>query len=192
MTTACTNCNAPLPEGANFCPKCGAFASAKDGTAPSRGMPKWVIGLLIAAAVLFISIPVLGIVAAIAIPNFIHAKAESMTVADENNLKQIAMALEQYAVDHDGKYPQNLPQLVPAYIAKLPVVPGGDGTGAYDYHHPASMAADGKYEIWDDGSMDSTTLGNLPQGVGGKRCGTECKYVVYADGVGIIGVSGQQ
>jgi len=192
MTSSCTNCNAPLPEGANFCPKCGAFASAKDGAAPSRGMPKWVIGLLIAAAVLFISIPVLAVVAAILIPNFIHARAESMTSADEANLKQIAIALEQYAVDHGGSYPQNLPQLVPVYIPKLPTVPGGDSTGAYDYHHPASMAADGKYEIWDDGSMDPTTLANLPQGVGGKRCDSECKYVVYADGVGIIGVPGQR
>ena len=189
----CANCSAELPDGANFCPKCGAIVSVQPAaSAPSKGMPRWLIITLIAGAVLVVSVPVLAIVAAILIPNFLHARDESMVAADENNLKQIAVAVERYAVDHNGAYPDNLPQLVPKYLIKLPAVPGGDGTGAYDYHHPASVQPDAKYEIWDDGSMDPTTLGDLPRGPGGRPCNGDCKYVVYVANGGIIGVSGQR
>ncbi|MBV8280820.1 MAG: zinc-ribbon domain-containing protein [Candidatus Eremiobacteraeota bacterium] len=189
----CANCSAELPDGANFCPKCGAIVSVQPAaSAPSKGMPRWLIITLIAGAVLVVSVPVLAIVAAILIPNFLHARDESMVAADESNLKQIAVAVERYAVDHNGAYPDNLPQLVPKYLIKLPAVPGGDGTGAYDYHHPASVQPDAKYEIWDDGSMDPTTMSRLPRGPNGPPCEQQCKYVVYLADVGIIGISGQR
>lgn len=191
MTTNCTNCGAPLPESANFCPKCGAIAAPASEATRSKGMPTWLVVLLIVAAVLFLALQVFGVVAAITIPSFVHARAESQLVTDQENLKRIATALEQYAVDHGGNYPDNLPQLVPTYLPKLPVVPGGDNTGAYDYHHPASLQSGGKYEVWDDGSMDPTTMGSLPRGAGGPPCDQSCKYVVYIAGVGVVGVPGQ-
>jgi type II secretory pathway pseudopilin PulG len=156
-----------------------------------KGMPGWVLGLIVAAALLFLGIPFLAIFAAILIPNFMHARDESMLSADQANLKQIAMALEMYAVDHNGNYPKDLPELVPTYIRKLPAVPGGDGTGAYDYHHPATVQPSAKYEIWDDGSMTSDTLSRLPRGPNGPPCEDNCKYVVYLADTGIVGVSGQ-
>jgi zinc ribbon protein len=192
MTATCTNCGSPLPAGANYCPKCGSIAVGQPVTgAPRTGMPKWLVGVLIGCAVLFVSLPVIAIVAAIFIPNFIHARDESSFAQDENNLKQIATAVEQYGVDHSGKYPDNLPELVPTYMPKLPVVPGGDNTGAYDYHHPASMQPGAGYEIWDDGSMAPSTMASLTLGVNGAPCRQSCKYVVYVAGVGIVGVPGQ-
>jgi competence protein ComGC len=156
------------------------------------GMPKWIIILIIVGALAAVSIPFFAIIAAILIPNFLHARAESAAAADEGNLKQIATAIEAYAVDHGGKYPDNLPQLTPRYVKALPSVPGGDGTGAYDYHHPASRPAHGAYEIWDDGSMDPTTIGNLPGVDGKQRYGADCKYVVYTQKLGIICMPGLQ
>ena len=153
-------------------------------------MPKWLIGLLIAGALLFVCIPFFAILAAILIPNFLHARGESMMAADENNLKTIATGVEEYAVDHGGKYPDHLPQLVPGYLKTLPSVPGGDGAGAYDYHRRASAPGAAAYEIWDDGSMDPTTFGSIPRGPKGPPCMGGCKYVVYRAGVGIIGVPG--
>ncbi len=47
---------------------------------------------------------VIAILAAILIPNFLHARAESQTTACEGNEKQIATALEEYAVDNNGSY----------------------------------------------------------------------------------------
>jgi hypothetical protein len=186
----CQTCGTPLPSDANYCPHCGRLV-ATPTTAPAKsGMPRWIVVLLIVGAVLFVSIPFLAVFAAILIPNFIHARAESMMVADENNLKNVAIALEQYAVDHNGKYPDHLPQLVPQYLKALPVVPGGDGTGAYDYHRLAPGPGAAEYEIWDDGSMDPTTFGHIPRGPNGPPCMEGCKYVVYRAGVGIIGVPG--
>jgi len=191
MMETCANCGAALPQGANFCPKCGAMVSTTAPTERKKGMPGWVLGLIVAAALVLLGIPFLAIFAAIMIPNFMHARDESVLAADQGNLKQIATALEMYAVDHNGKYPDDLPQLVPQYIAKLPVVPGGDSTGAYDYHHPATVQPGAKYEIWDDGSMTSGILSRLPRGPNGPPCEDSCKYVVYLADVGIIGVSGQ-
>ena len=54
---------------------------------------------------LMIVIAIIAILAAILIPNFLHARAESQTAACEGNEKQIATALEEYAVDHSGTYP---------------------------------------------------------------------------------------
>ncbi len=183
----CTTCGGPLPEGANYCPKCGRLVQTA-APAERSGMPRWLLGVLIGGALLLVSVPFLGILAAILIPNFLHARAEAFTARDQGNEKMIATALEGYAVDHGGRYPDNLTQVVPKYLKALPTVPGGDGA-AYAYQHPASTPAHGAYEIWDDGSMDPTTLTRIPQGVGGASC-VDCKYVVYAATGGIIGVPG--
>ena len=152
-------------------------------------MPKWLIVLIVVCALGFLALPVFAIIAAIAIPNFLHARALSEMSADQANLKAIAVAVEEYAVDHNGKYPDGLPQLVPTYLKQLPNVPGGDGTGAYDYHHPGSGSA--AYEIWDDGSMDQTVVRNSRMGsADGPSCLARCKYVLYRADVGIIGLPG--
>jgi len=54
---------------------------------------------------LMIVIAIIAILAAILIPNFLHARAESQTAACEGNEKQVATALEEWAVDHNGTYP---------------------------------------------------------------------------------------
>src|SRR5690242_17403405 len=53
---------------------------------------------------LMIVIAIIAILAAILIPNFLHARAEAQTSGCEGNEKQIATALEEYAVDNNGKY----------------------------------------------------------------------------------------
>lgn len=186
----CPTCGAPLPPDANYCSKCGRLVTTTTAAPTARsGMPKWLLVVLVVGALGFVAIPFLGILAAVLIPNFLHARSESMMAADKANLKNIATALEEYAVDHNGKYPDHLPQLVPGYLKALPPVPGGDGTGAYDYHHPASPHSVA-YEIWDDGSMDPSTFIGIPRGANGPPCKDGCKYVVYRADVGIIGVPG--
>src|ERR1700687_2611507 len=53
---------------------------------------------------LMIVIAIIAILAAILVPNFLHARAEAQTSGCESNEKQIATALEEYAVDNSGKY----------------------------------------------------------------------------------------
>ena len=66
---------------------------------------------------LMIVIAIIAILAAILIPNFIHARAESQTAACEGNEKQIATAMEEYAVDNNGQYTSALPSVVQATFA---------------------------------------------------------------------------
>jgi len=204
----CPTCSTQLPENANYCPGCGrlvrqAAPSLETGTAfgqPAAGskkIPGWVIVLIVVGVLAILGLPFLAIVAAIAIPNFVHARALSQMAADQANLRQIAAALDEYAVDHHGRYPERLAQLQPAYLKSLPEVPGETSGGTYTYHRPATSPVAAAYDIWDDGTMDPSAFGHTPR-VGGGACAayamrfdpSACKYVVYVAGSGIIGVPG--
>ncbi|HKW45554.1 MAG TPA: type II secretion system protein [Candidatus Eremiobacteraceae bacterium] len=54
---------------------------------------------------LMIVIAIISTLAAILIPSFLHARSESVSAACEANERQIATALEEYAVDNGGQYP---------------------------------------------------------------------------------------
>jgi prepilin-type N-terminal cleavage/methylation domain-containing protein len=131
---------------------------------------------------LMIVIAIIAILAAILIPNFIHARAESQTAACEGNEKQIATAMEEYAVDNQGTYTQNLPALYLAVTPKDPV-----NNVAYGIVAPAGGGAYGSYQISDTGGHDKTTMGNLNQ-LAGATCGqATCTSVQYNQNRGLIG-----
>lgn len=65
---------------------------------------------------------ILGVVAAIIVPNFIRARAQNGSYC-RSNIKNIASALEMYSSEHDGQYPRNLQQLTPEYLRSLPECP---------------------------------------------------------------------
>ena len=129
---------------------------------------------------LMIVIAIIAILAAILIPNFIHARAESQTAACEGNEKQIATAMEEYAVDNNGSYTTTLPALYLAVTPKDPV-----NNAAYVITAPAGgNAVYGSYEIQDTGGHDSTTMGNLNKA--GVKC-TTCVSVQYYQNSGLNG-----
>ena len=86
---------------------------------------------------LMIVIAIIAILAAILIPNYLHARAESQTVACEDYEKQIATALEEYAVDN-GSYPATgvvTPALFGVGTSYLAVTPLDPVSGAqYQLH----------------------------------------------------------
>ncbi len=127
---------------------------------------------------LMIVIAIIAILAAILIPNFIHARAESQTAACEGNEKQIATAMEEYAVDNNGTYTATLPAL---YLAVTPKDPVND----VNYVITATQSAVyGSYEIQDTGGHDKTTMGNLNKA--GVKC-TTCTTVQYYQNQGLNG-----
>jgi prepilin-type N-terminal cleavage/methylation domain-containing protein len=81
---------------------------------------------------LMIVIAIIAILAAILIPNFMHARAEAQTYSCEGNLKQLATAMEEYAADNSGQYPPSIAALKAAnsgvYLKAVPPDPSG---GAY-------------------------------------------------------------
>jgi len=114
---------------------------------------------------LMIVIAIIAILAAILIPNFLHARAESQTSACEGNEKQIATAMEEYAVDHNGDYAAGTVSSTLLGTLYLGVTPK-DPVNSSNYTVSTSVSSAGSYQIQDTGGHDTTTTGNLPNGPG--------------------------
>src|SRR5579863_10253834 len=127
---------------------------------------------------LMIVIAIIAILAAILIPNFAHARAESITSACEDNLKSLSTAMEEYAVDNTGQYTGSLPT---TYLKYMPTDPAS-GQG---YTITASSGTYGSYEIVDAGGHDSTTMGNITT-TGGVKC-TTCTGIEWFQNRGLTG-----
>lgn len=82
---------------------------------------------------LMIVIAIIAILAAILVPNFIRARAQSQLAACGSNMKNIATAEELYATDNNGAYTATTATLLApvAYIRTMPNCPSGPGTYIY-------------------------------------------------------------
>ena len=118
---------------------------------------------------LMIVIAIIAILAAILIPNFLHARAEAQTAGCEGNEKQIATALEEYAVDHNGTYGATgvvtSTLLGTLYLGVTPKDPV-DSSNYTVTLAPVGGATYGSYQITDAGKHDTTTTGGLAGGPG--------------------------
>ena len=65
----------------------------------------------------------MAILAAVLVPNFIHARFLGQWTACKSNLKNIGTALEMYSTDNQGRYPLRLQQLLPTYLKQIPTCP---------------------------------------------------------------------
>jgi prepilin-type N-terminal cleavage/methylation domain-containing protein len=129
---------------------------------------------------LLIVVAVIAILAAILIPNFMHARSEAQSVACERNERHIATAMEEYAVDNNGSYTSTIPKL---YLAATPK----DPLTKLPYLITVPRRANGvygAYEIQDRGGHDKTTLHNLNKA--GVKC-TTCTTVQYYQNKGLNG-----
>jgi type II secretory pathway pseudopilin PulG len=79
-----------------------------------------------------IVVAIIAILAAILIPNFLRARAQSQVSASKGNLKNIGTALESYFVDNNA-YPGTLAALAaaPQYVRAVP--PDPCTKAAYNY-----------------------------------------------------------
>ncbi len=68
---------------------------------------------------LLIVVAIIAILAAILIPNFLRARAQSQISASKGNMKNLATALESYFVDK-GNYPGAVGDLAPDYLRAVP------------------------------------------------------------------------
>ncbi len=96
---------------------------------PPPAKMSWVIILLaVLATICFFTIIVVGILAAIIMPNFQRARAQGMLAACESNLKNLATACEMYAADNKGYYADSLDDLLKSsqfgsYMRTIPRCP---------------------------------------------------------------------
>jgi prepilin-type N-terminal cleavage/methylation domain-containing protein len=135
---------------------------------------------------LMIVVAIIAVLAAILIPNFLHARAESQAAACEGNERQIATALEEYAVDTGGRYPPSgvvsaaLLGPTEPYLSSIPRDPVS--LAAYKFVTPSTnarctVATGTTYEIDDAGGHDGTV--QIVNGTLGD------KSVIYCSGSGI-------
>jgi competence protein ComGC len=71
---------------------------------------------------------IIGIIIAIALPNFLSATKKANLQADKANRRMIMMQVENFYLDH-GTYPNSIHQLVQAkYLRSVPKCPGDAGS----------------------------------------------------------------
>lgn len=174
----CAYCGTQVAPGTAFCPKCGnppsgvrqPAAPAAVVKGPSSGITLVII-LLVGG---FFLIAVMGILAALIIPNFLDAlqKAkQKRTVAD---LREVGTAIVSYSTDNNGALPpgKSLEEVGSALVPKyIPAVPKADGwkrpfryacwqedsnSSGCDHFRIASGGRDGVFEVED--------LSTYPQG----------------------------
>jgi len=129
----CAHCGSETAPDARFCPSCGKPPSGAPGVRPGMN-PVAIIAIVV--GVVLGGVMMLGIIAAIAIPNLLNAidrGKQKRTMAD---LRSIGTASEAYAVDNDHYPIGNLRAvervLEPVYIKNMPLVDGWNGPIDYD------------------------------------------------------------
>lgn len=131
----CAWCGTQIPSVSYaLCARCGR---PTNGAAPPAIAPAPVsasnpvtITLIVVGALFFV--PVMGILAAIAIPNFLTAMQVSKQKRTAADIRTLAVAVEAYAADKNGypkvtTVPELRPLLEPTYVRSLPTI---DGWGA--------------------------------------------------------------
>ncbi len=131
---------------------------------------------------LMIVIAIISILAAILIPNFLHARAESVTASCEMNEKMLATAEEEYSVDNGGQYIA-LSSLTTPYLTGLPTDPVNKGNA---YSINTTVGAYGSYEVSDSGGHDSTTMTTITLEGSTTPCAT-CTTVLWDQNSGVRG-----
>jgi prepilin-type N-terminal cleavage/methylation domain-containing protein len=90
---------------------------------------------------LLVVIVIIGILAAIALPNFIKARNKAREAEVKSNIHAIQIALERYAVDSGGVYPQFLVGAERDFnIIKASIDLGGNGVSQFPTHGQTPFA----------------------------------------------------
>jgi len=103
------------------CPKCGNPTNGAPRPAPvaaAGGSNTAIVVIAIVVGVLLLT-AIVGILAAIAVPNFLTAKQRAMQKRTMADIRMIATAAEAYASDNNV-YPESLAVLAPKYIKTVP------------------------------------------------------------------------
>ncbi len=142
------------------CPRCGnpTNGAPRPAAGKSSNAP---VGIIIAVVGGFFLIAIIGMVAAIAIPNFVSATQRAKQRRSLVDLRVIATAVEAYASDNNqypnaGSVEALRPLLEPKYIKQVPVLDGwghafeyecrADGTGRCTGYVLRSRGKDGVAE----------------------------------------------
>ena len=122
----CEHCGSPVEDQVTVCASCGKPALAPGAGPAKKGGRGPIIALVLGCGCLG-ALVVVGIVAAIFIPNFLDALHKGRQRRTMGDLRQVGVALANYATDNDSlTYPAAAsvgelgPLLVPEYTTVVP------------------------------------------------------------------------
>ena len=130
----CAWCGTQVAEGAASCPACGR-PPAGPGAAPAPAKPRALPGSAIALIAIGVGmglLAIIGIIAAITIPNLLDAQQKARQKRTMSDLRMLGTAVLSYSVDHEGEVPPaSNPEELAAYLEPVYVqaVPRTDGWG---------------------------------------------------------------
>jgi len=122
----CSSCGNAVEAGVRFCPNCGA-AVIQSNPAPA-GVPRIVIAA-IALAMACIFLMVLGIAAAIVLPQIFQSRSRDAELRAIQSIRQLQIAQSNFRAKH-GRYAESLDEL-------RPLIPGdlaAGVSGRYRFH----------------------------------------------------------
>lgn len=186
----CAWCGNPVHEATYAaCPRCGNpsnGAPPRPGAKSGSNAAMIVIGVVAGGLVL---VAVLGIVAAIAIPNTLTAMQRSRQKRTMADMRSIATALESYATDND-RYPEATsvgdlaPVLAPKYIAIVPTLDGWGTPLRYEgTPREYAIASGGADKRLDKGALRDYTPGTATQHFDCDIVFANGSFVQYPEGV---------
>lgn len=147
----CQKCGNALAPGARFCNACGT--PVPEAAAAKKSGSGVIVAIVIAVVVLFVVV-FGGIIAAIAIPNFLTAKQRAMqrrTIAD---MRRVTMNVEVYRQEHNA-FPDTIDPVKDAWGNNLRYK--NDGTNYWI----VSAGKDGRFEEDDPSRYTAGTTTNF-------------------------------
>lgn len=182
----CTNCGAQQSEGAQFCSACGVRVgdpSGSTGAKPKKKLSGCMLAALIIGAIGVLAVPIVGIIAAIAIPNLLNAidrGKQKRTVVD---LQSLGTAIDSYSIEH-GVYPtaddldELLPLISPDFIDSPPTVDGWampiEAVSTAEGYALVSMGKDG---------ISDGCGGGAQQSFDADICYSNGRFIQWPDGI---------
>lgn len=188
----CANCGCVLPKGSLICPACGFQMPAAgppppappvEPVPPQKSGANWPLIIVLSGVGCLGALFVLGLVAAIVIPNLLNGIDRGKQRRTMIEIRSISSAIEAYAVDYGAKpEAENLEQLkavlVPKFIANLPQLDGwGKPLNVYSSRDHYQIISTGK-----DGQPDNCPGGATKQS-DADICFSDGEFVQWPEGV---------
>ena len=98
--TYCSGCGKQLAAENTQCPSCGKLVPGAE--APKTSRAAW---LMVGAGCLVVAVIVIGIFAALIIPNLLDAMQKAKTKRTMADMRNLGTAIETYRIDHGGEVP---------------------------------------------------------------------------------------
>ena len=186
----CAHCGSQVPDGAAFCPNCNKLPAGP--IVAAKGSSK-TLYLVLGCVLISVFLAVVGIVAAILVPNFLDALQKAKQKRAVADLRTIGQAIEIYKAEHDAapqatdvaglaatlgtQYGSALPRLDPwKHPYRYACWQESSTAKGCDHYRVASAGRDGRFEQLDLKAYEAADFDPIEYD----------RDIVYGDGAFIV------